>query len=76
MLTKILAAASLLIALGTIAASYSQRSALTLRQATPPTYWPRYGTTLSGQYRGNTWVSLPNRSAYGSFRGGGPSAGK
>ena len=76
MLTKIFAAAAVTIALAAIAASYTQRSALRLRQETPLHHWPRYGTELSGEYRGNSWVPLPNRSAYSSFRGGGPSVGK
>jgi len=76
MLTKIFAGAALIIALLTITAGYTQRSALVLRAEKQNNYWSRHGTGLSGQYRGGTWIILPNRSSYRGFRGGGPSAGK
>lgn len=77
MLTKIFAAAAVAIALLTTIAAYSQRSALVLREESQDQYWPRRGTSLSGTYRSDgAWQPLPNRSAYGSFRGGGPGSGK
>jgi hypothetical protein len=77
MLTKIFAAAAIAIALLTVIAAYSQRSALVLREESQEQYWPRRGTSLSGSYgSGGNWQPLPNRSTYGGFRGGGPSAGK
>jgi hypothetical protein len=76
MLTKILTAAAIIIALFTITAGYSQRSALTLREERQSHYWPRHRTYISGYYYRGVWDPLPNRSAYGSFRGGGPSTGK
>ncbi|MBE9126010.1 MULTISPECIES: hypothetical protein [unclassified Coleofasciculus] len=84
MLTKVLAATAVAIAVFTIIAGYTQRSALVLGEEKQRNYWSRRGTSLSGTYNENTtgtsggviWVPLPNRSSYGSFRGGGPSAGK
>ena len=76
MLTKIFAGAAIAIALLTITAGYTQRSALVLRSEKQDNYWPRHETELSGGYRGGTWIILPNRSSYRGFRGGGPSAGK
>jgi len=76
MLTKIFAGAALIVALLTITAGYTQRSAMVLRSEKQDNYWPRHGTTSSGYYRGGTWYLSPNRSSYGGFRGGGPSAGK
>lgn len=76
MLTKFLASAAIAIAIATILAAYTQRSALVLRQQNQSTYWSRRGTSLSGRYNNNIWVSSPVRSAYGTFRGGGPGAGK
>lgn len=76
MLTKILTAAAIIIALFTITAGYSQRSALTLREERQSNYWPRHSTYISGYYYRGVWDPLPNRSAYGSFRGGGPGTGK
>ncbi len=54
---------------------YAQRSALVLRDEGSSS-GTRYGTTSSGRYRGGVWVSSPTRQTYGSFRGGGPGAGK
>ncbi|PSO55808.1 MAG: hypothetical protein BRC40_05235 [Cyanobacteria bacterium QH_8_48_120] len=76
MLIRIFAIAALIIALFTIWAAYTQRSALSLRQEKQSAYWSRHGTSLSGQYQGGTWIFLPSRSSYGDFRGGGPGAGK
>lgn len=76
MAIKLFAVAAFLIASLTIWAAYTQRSALQLRQETQPSYWPRHNTSLSGRYRNNIWIETPNRSAYGTFRGGGPSVGK
>lgn len=76
MLTPFLAIATLVITGVTITAGYTQTSALQLREERQSLYWPRYGTTLSGRYYGNSWQPLPTRSAYGEFRGGGPGAGK
>ena len=76
MLTKILAATTVAIALFTIIAGYTQRSALVLREERQSNYWPRHGTTISGYYYRGIWEPHPNRSAYGNFRGGGPSTGK
>lgn len=75
-MTKIFAAAALLIVLVAIVGAYRQRSALYLRQEAQPNYWPRHGTVLSGRYQGNIWQPLPIRSAFGAFQGGGPSSGK
>jgi len=76
MLTKILAVTTVAIALFTIVAGYTQRSALALREEKQKNYWPRHRTHLSGYYYQGHWDPLPNRSAYGGFRGGGPSTGK
>ncbi|MBD2103632.1 hypothetical protein [Leptolyngbya sp. FACHB-261] len=76
MLTQFLAIAALILALLTILAGYFQPSALNLRQEQQPLYWSRHGTELSGYYRNQTWQPLPSRTAYSSFRGGGPGAGK
>ncbi|WP_229424348.1 hypothetical protein [Moorena producens] len=76
MLTKILTATTVAIALFTIVAGYTQRSALVLREEKQENYWPRHRTYLSGYYYLGIWESSPNRSDYGSFRGGGPATGK
>ncbi len=76
MAIKLFAVAAFLIASLTIWAGYTQQSALLLRQETQPFYWRRHNTSLSGRYRNNVWVETPNRSSYGTFRGGGPSVGK
>ncbi|MEW6497390.1 MAG: hypothetical protein AB1589_33550 [Cyanobacteriota bacterium] len=76
MLTKILGATAIAIALFTITASYTQRSAVVLRAEKQANYWPRHNTSLSGYYYRGIWQPLPNRSSYGGFRGGGPNAGK
>ncbi|NBD17116.1 MAG: hypothetical protein GVY04_13540 [Cyanobacteria bacterium] len=76
MLPKIFASIAFLIAVLTIFASYTQRSALALRQESQPLYLPRHNTGISGYYFGGSWRPTRLRSDYGSFRGGGPSSGK
>ena len=76
MLTKIVAAAAIAIALFSVAAGFTQRSALVLREQKQESYWPRHGTRISGRYYRGNWETQPSRSSYGSFRGGGPSTGK
>ncbi|NES82429.1 MAG: hypothetical protein F6K10_14055 [Moorea sp. SIO2B7] len=76
MLTKIITLASAAIAGYTIFSGYNQSSAFMLRQQTQTNHWPRHGTIPSGIYYGGYWQPLPNRSAYGGFRGGGPNSGK
>lgn len=76
MLSKLFASVAMGVAIATILAGYTQRSALRLGQDKQPDYWPRRGTSLSGGYRGGVWVPLPSRRGFGGFRGGGPSAGK
>ncbi|MFW6359466.1 MAG: hypothetical protein ACOC0N_09695 [Chroococcales cyanobacterium] len=76
MITKLIASAAIAIALYTIIAGYTQSSALVLRDEKQDNYWPRRGTYLSGRYRRGIWEPLPNRSSYGSFRGGGIGSGK
>lgn len=79
MLPKIFASLGLTIVLLTIFASYTQRSALTLRQESQPHYLPRHGTGISGYYYGGRgWQPTPLRSDYAGsgFRGGGPGSGK
>jgi len=76
MLPKFFAGVTLAIALFTIFASYTQRSALSLRQESQ-SYWPRHNTGISGVYVGGGWQPSPFRSDYGGgFRGGGPGSGK
>jgi hypothetical protein len=76
MLPKIFAAIALSIAVLTIFAGYTQRSALALRQESQSMYLPRHNTGISGYYFGGSWRPTRLRSDYGGFRGGGPSAGK
>ncbi|MBF2028342.1 MAG: hypothetical protein IGS48_16510 [Oscillatoriales cyanobacterium C42_A2020_001] len=76
MLSKLFAAAAIAIAAITLTAGFTQQAALVLRQENQDNYWPRYDTQSSGTYRSGVWVSSPLRSSYGSFRGGGPGAGK
>jgi len=76
MLPKIAAAAAFGIAILAIAGSYSQMSALRLRQQNQPLYWPRRRTPISGLRYDNRWQPTPNRSDYDDFRGGGVGAGK
>jgi hypothetical protein len=76
MLTKLFAALVFVLAAFTIHAGFTQRSALLLRQENQDNYWPRHDTQTSGTYRSGAWVASPNRQSYGSFRGGGPGAGK
>lgn len=76
MLPKFLAVSAIAVAIATILAAYTQRSALVLRQQNQSNYWSRRGTSLSGRYHNNIWVVSPVRSSYGTFRGGGPGAGK
>lgn len=76
MLTKLFAACVLVIAAITLTAGFTQQAALVLRQENQDNYWSRHGTSTSGSYRSGVWVASPDRSSYGSFRGGGPGAGK
>lgn len=76
MLTKLLAFLIVLIGVGTLLAAITQSSAYYLRQEQQSLYWPRHDTSLSGRYYNNAWQPDPVRSTYGSFRGGGPGAGK
>lgn len=75
-MSKILTLLALTIASLTIYAGYTQRSALMLRQESQPLYWSRHGTSVSGRYSRGSWYASPDRATYGSFRGGGPGAGK
>ncbi|MFP4254599.1 MAG: hypothetical protein ACLFRN_09035, partial [Halothece sp.] len=65
MLPKIFAGLGLTIALLTVFAGYTQRSALTLRQESQPLYLSRHGTGISGYYYGGGWRPTPLRSEYG-----------
>jgi hypothetical protein len=77
MLPKVFATAAIAIALFTVGASYTQRSALSLREESQSqSYWPRHDTGISGVYVGGAWQPAPFRSDYGGFRGGGPGVGK
>lgn len=76
MLSKFFAVVVIAIAAITLFAGFTQRSALTLRQENQANYWSRSDTSLSGSYRGGVWVASPDRTSYGSFRGGGPGVGK
>lgn len=76
MLTKLFAAAAVAIAAITLTAGFTQQAALVLRQENQDNHWPRHGTTTAGTYRSGVWVASPTRRSYGSFRGGGPGAGK
>ncbi|NJP10797.1 MAG: hypothetical protein HC866_16075 [Leptolyngbyaceae cyanobacterium RU_5_1] len=76
MLTKLFAAMVLAIAAITVTYGYTQQAALVLRQEKQDNYWPRHNTYVSGGYYGGVWVASPDRQSYGSFRGGGPGAGK
>lgn len=75
MLPKLFAGTAIAIALFTVIAGYTQRSALSLRQESQ-SYWPRHDTGISGVYVGGAWQPAPFRSDYGGFRGGGPGVGK
>ncbi|PSO48049.1 MAG: hypothetical protein BRC33_10945 [Cyanobacteria bacterium SW_9_44_58] len=78
MLPKLFAGIAIAIALFTVGASYTQRSALSLREESKSQYyWPRHNTGISGVYVGGSWQPAPFRSDYGGgFRGGGPGSGK
>jgi len=76
MLTKLFAFIALAIAGLTLFSGFTQEGAMVLRQENQENYWPRHGTASSGTYRRGAWVASPIRSSYGSFRGGGPGAGK
>lgn len=76
MLPKFFAIAGIAIAAMTLTAGFTQQAALVLRQENQDNYWERHGTQTSGTYRSGVWVASPTRSSYGSFRGGGPGAGK
>lgn len=76
MLTKFFAVVVIAIAAITITAGFTQQAALVLRQENQDNHWERYGTQTSGRYHSGVWIASPNRSSYGSFRGGGPGAGK
>ncbi|OAB59822.1 hypothetical protein AY600_18535 [Phormidium willei BDU 130791] len=78
MLTKILAIIAIILALLTVGAAYSSRTAVTLRQENQQQrYWPRQGTYLNGSYRSGTWNYSGNRANYGGgFSGGGTGFGK
>lgn len=76
MLTKIFAGLAILIAVSSVFNSYTQKSALVLREENRSNFSPRNGTRLSGSYnRSGGWIFY-NRSSYDDFRGGGPAAGK
>lgn len=75
-MTKLFALLAMLLAGTTIFYGLTQQSALTLRQEKQENHWPRYDTQTSGTYRGGIWIASPTRQSYGSFRGGGPGAGK
>lgn len=78
-MTQFFCAAALVIALLAAAAGVTQASSLVLRQPSPPYYWPRHDTALSGRYRRdqNTWIIFPaSRTTYTRFRGGGIGFGK
>ena len=78
MLTKVFAGLAVLIAAIAIIDSYTQKSALVLREQKQANYSPRHGTNLSGGYnRSGVWIyTTTTRSYYEDFRGGGPSRGK
>jgi hypothetical protein len=76
MLPKIAALGAFGIAILAILGSYSQITALNLRQENQSLYWARRGTHVSGRRYNNRWYPSPNRSNYDDFRGGGIGAGK
>lgn len=76
MITKLFAAIAVAIAAFTLTAGFTQQAALVLREERQEQYWPRHGTVLSGRYSRGAWAPSAVRSSYGSFRGGGPAAGK
>ncbi|PZV14462.1 MAG: hypothetical protein DCF22_08810 [Leptolyngbya sp.] len=75
-MTKFFALLAILLAGITIFYGFTQQSALVLRQEKQDNLWTRYDTQTSGSYRRGVWVASPTRQTYGSFRGGGPGAGK
>ena len=77
MLTKIFAGLAVVIAASAVLNSYTQKSALVLREENQANFSPRNGTRLSGSYnRSGVWIFYSNRSGYDNFRGGGPGSGK
>ena len=76
MLSKIIATAAFAFAILAIFGSYSQMSALRLRQQSQPFFLPHRGTAISGLRYNNRWQPSPNRSDYDDFRGGGIGVGK
>jgi len=76
MLAKGCALCALLIAGASIAAGFTQVSALKLRQERQPLYWARHNTLRSGRYYNGSWQRLPARSSFGGFVGGGGGVGK
>jgi hypothetical protein len=76
MLTKFFLLISIILAVGSLYAGCTQPNALVLRQERQDQHWVRNGTTASGRYTRGVWVANSNRASYGSFRGGGPGAGK
>lgn len=77
MLTKIFAALAVVVAGSAIFNSYTQKSALVLREENQASFSPRHGTRLSGSYNSSgVWIFYSNRSGYDDFRGGGPGSGK
>jgi hypothetical protein len=75
-MTKLFALFGILLAGITVYYGFTQQSALVLRQENQANHWVRSGTQTSGSYRSGAWVASPSRQTYGSFRGGGPGAGK
>lgn len=76
MFTKLFAAAAVALAGITLYSAFTQQGAMVLRQENQDNHWARYDTSPSGRYRSGVWVASPDRATYGSFRGGGPGAGK
>ncbi|MEO0854533.1 MAG: hypothetical protein AAFY15_13675 [Cyanobacteria bacterium J06648_11] len=78
-MSKLIAFATLAIALLAIYASYTQFSALNVSQSSQPRqryYWGRRGMILSGRRYGDRWEPTPDRETYSTFRGGGIGSGK
>jgi hypothetical protein len=75
-MTKLFALLAVLLAGTTVFYGFTQQSALVLRQEKQDNHWARYDTQSSGSYRSGSWVASPTRQSYGTFRGGGPGAGK
>ncbi|MEM1369595.1 MAG: hypothetical protein AAGG02_16605 [Cyanobacteria bacterium P01_H01_bin.15] len=76
MLTKLLALIALIVVILAILVAFTQPTAFQIRRQHQPFFLSRYGMRPTGRYEGNRWLRQSGRGDFGSFRGGGPSAGK